>query len=169
LGADVGNKEDGFVGAGNSGGPLLDSFGRLIGVNTATFTRQGQSVECFGMQILSFVQARPWAAIQSFCFRKLFRYPCVGSDTQVVLNSPYRDLDDMDFENGCGLLAKGFWKVHIGELFSHWVELKLNVGSSAGSGQSSGVNFAIPVDVVYRIVPRLIVYGSLNYENGLKP
>ncbi|GAQ85237.1 hypothetical protein KFL_002250170 [Klebsormidium nitens] len=69
---------DAAINSGNSGGPLFDSFGRLIGVNTATFTRQG-------------------------------------------------------------------------------------------SGQSSGVNFAIPVDVVYRIVPRLIVYGSLNYENGLKP
>ena len=29
--------------AGNSGGPLLDSFGRIIGVNTATFTRAGHT------------------------------------------------------------------------------------------------------------------------------
>ncbi|CAI7859024.1 unnamed protein product, partial [Closterium sp. NIES-53] len=60
---------DAAINAGNSGGPLLDSFGRIIGVNTATFTR-------------------------------------------------------------------------------------------SGSGSSSGVNFAIPVDTVRRVVPRLIVYGA---------
>ncbi|GJP59920.1 hypothetical protein CLOP_g21051, partial [Closterium sp. NIES-67] len=60
---------DAAINSGNSGGPLLDSFGRIIGVNTATFTR-------------------------------------------------------------------------------------------SGSGSSSGVNFAIPVDTVRRVVPRLIVYGS---------
>ncbi|CAI5483712.1 unnamed protein product [Closterium sp. Yama58-4] len=32
---------DAAINAGNSGGPLLDSFGRIIGVNTATFTRSG--------------------------------------------------------------------------------------------------------------------------------
>jgi len=32
---------DAAINAGNSGGPLLDSYGRLIGLNTATFTRQG--------------------------------------------------------------------------------------------------------------------------------
>jgi S1-C subfamily serine protease len=55
--------------AGNSGGPLLDSGGRMVGVNTATFSKQG-------------------------------------------------------------------------------------------SGRGSGVNFALPVDMVCAVVPRLIVYGQ---------
>lgn len=29
---------------GNSGGPLIDSHGHLIGVNTATFTRKGDEM-----------------------------------------------------------------------------------------------------------------------------
>lgn len=60
---------DAAINAGNSGGPLIDSYGHVVGVNTATFTRKG-------------------------------------------------------------------------------------------SGVSSGVNFAIPIDVVVRIVPSLIVYGT---------
>lgn len=32
--------------AGNSGGPLLDSHGHVIGVNTATFTRKGIGFHC---------------------------------------------------------------------------------------------------------------------------
>ncbi|KAJ3674013.1 hypothetical protein LUZ60_006005 [Juncus effusus] len=60
---------DASINAGNSGGPLIDSYGHVIGVNTATFTRKG-------------------------------------------------------------------------------------------SGMSSGVNFAIPIDIVVRIVPYLIVYGT---------
>ncbi|XP_020273262.1 protease Do-like 5, chloroplastic isoform X1 [Asparagus officinalis] len=60
---------DAAINAGNSGGPLIDSYGHVIGVNTATFTRKG-------------------------------------------------------------------------------------------TGISSGVNFAIPIDVVFRTVPFLIVYGT---------
>ncbi|RYQ81882.1 hypothetical protein Ahy_B10g100477 isoform A [Arachis hypogaea] len=69
----------------NSGGPLIDSYGHVIGVNTATFTRKG-------------------------------------------------------------------------------------------SGMSSGVNFAIPIDTVLRTVPYLIVYGTpysnrrkTEVKNGLQP
>ena len=32
--------------------------------------------------------------------------------------------------------------------------------SRQGSGRGSGVNFALPVDMVRQIVPRLIVYGQ---------
>jgi 2-alkenal reductase len=32
---------DASINGGNSGGPLLDSSGRLVGVNTASFTRSG--------------------------------------------------------------------------------------------------------------------------------
>ncbi|KAL1335641.1 hypothetical protein HN51_030113 [Arachis hypogaea] len=64
---------DADINAGNSGGPLIDSYGHVIGVNTATFTRKG-------------------------------------------------------------------------------------------SGMSSGVNFAIPIDTVLRTVPYLIVYGT-PYSN----
>ncbi|KAI9122731.1 hypothetical protein K1719_006571 [Acacia pycnantha] len=60
---------DAAINAGNSGGPLIDSYGHVIGINTATFTRKG-------------------------------------------------------------------------------------------SGMSSGVNFAIPIDTVLRSVPYLIVYGT---------
>ncbi|XP_057948935.1 protease Do-like 5, chloroplastic isoform X2 [Malania oleifera] len=60
---------DAAINAGNSGGPLIDSYGHVIGVNTATFTRKG-------------------------------------------------------------------------------------------TGASSGVNFAIPIDTVVRTVPYLIVYGT---------
>eukprot|EP00242_Pyramimonas_sp_CCMP2087_P010222 CAMPEP_0198211204 /NCGR_PEP_ID=MMETSP1445-20131203/22686_1 /TAXON_ID=36898 /ORGANISM="Pyramimonas sp., Strain CCMP2087" /LENGTH=285 /DNA_ID=CAMNT_0043885417 /DNA_START=168 /DNA_END=1025 /DNA_ORIENTATION=+ len=35
---------DAAINAGNSGGPLLDSYGRLIGINSATFTRSGSGL-----------------------------------------------------------------------------------------------------------------------------
>ncbi|XP_022140016.1 protease Do-like 5, chloroplastic isoform X2 [Momordica charantia] len=64
-----GIQTDAAISSGNSGGPLIDSYGHVIGVNTATFTRKG-------------------------------------------------------------------------------------------TGMSSGVNFAIPIDTVVRTVPYLIVYGT---------
>ena len=60
---------DAAISAGNSGGPLLDSAGRVVGMNTATFTQ-------------------------------------------------------------------------------------------AGSGRSSGVNFALPIDLIRKTVPNLIMYGN---------
>ncbi|KAL5577261.1 hypothetical protein UlMin_018960 [Ulmus minor] len=35
---------DAAINAGNSGGPLIDSYGHVIGVNTSTFTRKGTGV-----------------------------------------------------------------------------------------------------------------------------
>uniref|UniRef100_A0A2N9GT24 Protease Do-like 5, chloroplastic n=1 Tax=Fagus sylvatica TaxID=28930 RepID=A0A2N9GT24_FAGSY len=67
---------DADINAGNSGGPLIDSYGHVIGVNTATFTRKG-------------------------------------------------------------------------------------------TGVSSGVNFAIPIDTVVRTVPYLIVYGTSNNDRTI--
>ena len=40
--------------AGNSGGPLLDSHGNVIGVNTATFTRKGIGLTYIGPNYLWF-------------------------------------------------------------------------------------------------------------------
>lgn len=48
-------------------------------------------------------------------------------------------------------------------LFRRYTELnraKPSPFSFAGSGISSGVNFAIPIDTVVQSVPNLIVYGT---------
>lgn len=49
---------DATINAGNSGGPLLDSFGRLVGVNTASFTRSGT---------VSLLQVVPAVVLPRFC------------------------------------------------------------------------------------------------------
>ncbi|KAK9088383.1 hypothetical protein Scep_027465 [Stephania cephalantha] len=53
-------------GKGNSGGPLIDSFGHVIGVNTATFTRKGTGVSSgvnFAIPIDSVVRTVPYLIV----------------------------------------------------------------------------------------------------------
>ena len=48
-----------FLLSGNSGGPLIDSYGHVIGVNTATFTRKGNaSLLCSAICISSALNYR---------------------------------------------------------------------------------------------------------------
>ncbi|CAI5496241.1 unnamed protein product [Closterium sp. Naga37s-1] len=50
---------DTAINAGNSGGPLLDSFGRIIGVNTATFTRSVDTVRRVVPRLIVYGAPRP--------------------------------------------------------------------------------------------------------------
>ncbi|XP_066355552.1 protease Do-like 5, chloroplastic [Miscanthus floridulus] len=53
---------DASINAGNSGGPLIDSYGHVIGVNTATFTRKGSGISSgvnFAIPIDTVVQSVP--------------------------------------------------------------------------------------------------------------
>ncbi|ONM62887.1 Protease Do-like 5 chloroplastic [Zea mays] len=53
---------DTAINAGNSGGPLIDSYGHVIGVNTATFTRKGSGISSgvnFAIPIDTVVQSVP--------------------------------------------------------------------------------------------------------------
>ncbi|KAA8519472.1 hypothetical protein F0562_013728 [Nyssa sinensis] len=53
---------DAAINAGNSGGPLIDSYGHVIGVNTATFTRKGTGISSgvnFAIPIDTVVQDCP--------------------------------------------------------------------------------------------------------------
>ncbi|CAM8987987.1 unnamed protein product [Rhodiola kirilowii] len=57
---------DAAINSGNSGGPLIDSYGHVIGVNTATFTRKGSGMSSginFAIPIDSVVRTIPYLII----------------------------------------------------------------------------------------------------------
>ncbi|XXG74758.1 hypothetical protein AAC387_Pa07g3393 [Persea americana] len=57
---------DASINAGNSGGPLIDSHGHVIGVNTATFTRKGTGVSSgvnFAIPIDTVVKTIPYLIV----------------------------------------------------------------------------------------------------------
>ncbi|KAL2341115.1 hypothetical protein Fmac_009055 [Flemingia macrophylla] len=57
---------DAAINAGNSGGPLIDSYGHVIGVNTATFTRKGTGVSSgvnFAIPIDTVIRTVPYLIV----------------------------------------------------------------------------------------------------------
>ncbi|KAJ1414211.1 Peptidase S1C [Sesbania bispinosa] len=57
---------DAAINAGNSGGPLIDSYGHVIGVNTATFTRKGSGMSSgvnFAIPIDSVIRSVPYLIV----------------------------------------------------------------------------------------------------------
>ncbi|KAE8671835.1 Protease Do-like 5 [Hibiscus syriacus] len=64
-----------YVRAGNSGGPLIDSYGHVIGVNTATFTRKGTGMSSgvnFAIPIDTVVQTVPYLIVYGTPYSNMF-------------------------------------------------------------------------------------------------
>ncbi|XP_071696824.1 protease Do-like 5, chloroplastic [Rutidosis leptorrhynchoides] len=66
---------DAAINSGNSGGPLLDSHGHVIGVNTATFTRKGSGMSSgvnFAIPIDTVVRTVPYLIVYGTAYRDRF-------------------------------------------------------------------------------------------------
>ncbi|XVF27301.1 hypothetical protein REPUB_Repub14bG0095200 [Reevesia pubescens] len=66
---------DAAINAGNSGGPLIDSYGHVIGVNTATFTRKGTGVSSgvnFAIPIDTVVRTVPYLIVYGTSYKDRF-------------------------------------------------------------------------------------------------
>ncbi|GJV39217.1 protease Do-like protein 5, chloroplastic [Tanacetum coccineum] len=66
---------DAAINSGNSGGPLLDSHGHVIGVNTATFTRKGSGMSSgvnFAIPIDTVVHTVPYLIVYGTAYRDRF-------------------------------------------------------------------------------------------------
>ncbi|XP_052179680.1 protease Do-like 5, chloroplastic [Diospyros lotus] len=63
---------DADINSGNSGGPLIDSYGHVIGVNTATFTRKGTGMSSgvnFAIPIDTVVRTVPYLIVYGTPYR----------------------------------------------------------------------------------------------------
>ncbi|KAJ9565667.1 hypothetical protein OSB04_001633 [Centaurea solstitialis] len=66
---------DAAINSGNSGGPLLDSHGQVIGVNTATFTRKGTGASSgvnFAIPIDTVMKTIPYLIVYGTAYRDRF-------------------------------------------------------------------------------------------------
>ncbi|KAG9439346.1 hypothetical protein H6P81_019511 [Aristolochia fimbriata] len=66
---------DASINSGNSGGPLIDSYGHVIGVNTATFTRKGSGLSSginFAIPVDTVVRTVPYLIVNGTPFRDRF-------------------------------------------------------------------------------------------------